>query len=103
MTTESHPRPERSFRMPNRDRAWLWYLLAGTVVAVAYIVLPQNQVTNWIFPVVNSTGGIAAFIGLRRNRPRNRSAWAMLATALSLSAIGDIIFAGYDLFHAEAP
>jgi diguanylate cyclase (GGDEF)-like protein len=89
--------------MPKRDRLWLWYLLSGTAVAVAYILLPQNQITNWIFPLVNSTGGIAAFIGLRRNRPRNRSAWAMLATALSLSAVGDIIFAGYDLFHAEAP
>ncbi|WP_433362427.1 putative bifunctional diguanylate cyclase/phosphodiesterase [Actinoplanes sp. CA-142083] len=89
--------------MPNRDRAWLWYLLTGTVVAVAYIVLPSNQVTNWIFPLVNATGGIAAFIGLRRNRPRNRSAWTMLATALSLSAVGDIIFAGYDLFQAEPP
>ncbi|MFI5890141.1 putative bifunctional diguanylate cyclase/phosphodiesterase [Actinoplanes sp. NPDC051513] len=89
--------------MLNRDRAWLWYLLVGTVVAVAYIVLPANQATNWIFPLVNATGGIAAFIGLRRNRPRNRSAWTMLATALALSAVGDIIFAGYDLFQAEPP
>ncbi|MFC7272749.1 putative bifunctional diguanylate cyclase/phosphodiesterase [Paractinoplanes rhizophilus] len=89
--------------MPNRDRAWLWYLLIGTVVAVAYIVLPSNPATNWIFPLVNATGGIAAFAGLRRNRPRNRSAWAMLATALSLSAVGDVIFAGYELFRAEPP
>ncbi|MBM2616493.1 EAL domain-containing protein [Actinoplanes sp. LDG1-06] len=84
-------------------RAWLWFLLAGSIAAVAYIVLPQNQITNWIFPAINSSGAVAAWIGLRRGRPRNRGAWTMLAAALSLSAAGDIIFAGYDLFHAEAP
>ena len=88
---------------PPRSRAWLWFLLAGTVCAIAYIVLPQNQVTSWIFPVVNSSGAVAAWIGLSRNRPRNRPAWGMLAAALSLSALGDIIFAGYDLFQAEPP
>ncbi|GAA2606709.1 putative bifunctional diguanylate cyclase/phosphodiesterase [Paractinoplanes durhamensis] len=85
------------------SRVWLWFLLAGTVVAVAYILLPQNQVTNWIFPVVNTSGAIAALIGVHRNRPRNKPAWTMLAVALSLSAAGDIIFAGYDLFNADAP
>jgi diguanylate cyclase (GGDEF)-like protein len=88
---------------PRPSRVWLWFLLAGGVVAAAYIVLPQNQVTNWLFPVVNTSGAVAAVIGVRRNRPRNRSAWWMLAVALSLSAAGDIIFAGYDLFNAEAP
>jgi diguanylate cyclase (GGDEF)-like protein len=89
---------------PSRpSRAWLWFLLAATVVAVAYILLPDNQVTNWIFPAVNTSGAIAAVIGVRRNRPRNRPAWWMLAVALSLSAAGDIIFAGYDLFHADPP
>ncbi|MBU2665220.1 bifunctional diguanylate cyclase/phosphodiesterase [Actinoplanes bogorensis] len=89
--------------MPRTSRLWLWFLLAGTVVASAYIMLPQNQVTSWIFPAVNTSGAVAAWIGLARGKPRNRSAWTMLAAALSLSAAGDIIFAGYDLFHAEAP
>ncbi|WP_433303106.1 putative bifunctional diguanylate cyclase/phosphodiesterase [Actinoplanes sp. CA-030573] len=88
---------------PLRALAWLWFLLAGTIAATAYIVLPQNQLTNWIFPAVNSSGAIAAIIGLSRNRPRNRSAWTMLAAALTMSALGDIIFAGYDLFRTEPP
>ena len=85
------------------SRAWLWFLLAGTAVAVGYILLPQNSYTDWLFPAVNTSGAVAATIGLRRRRPRNRAAWTMLAAALSLSAAGDIIFAGYDLFHAVAP
>ena len=84
-------------------RAWLWFLLLGTAAAVAYLLLPRTQVTNWIFPAVNTSGAVAATIGLYRRRPRNRAAWTMLAAALSLSAAGDIIFAGYDLFHAQAP
>ena len=85
------------------NRAWLWFLLLGVAAALAYILLPDNQVTNWIFPAVNTSGAVAAVIGLRRGRPRNRSAWTMLAAALSLSAAGDIIFAGYDLFGVEPP
>jgi diguanylate cyclase (GGDEF)-like protein len=81
----------------------LWFLLAGGSVAVAYIMLPSNQLTDWIFPLVNTASAAAAIIGLRRGRPRNRAAWTMLAAALTLSAAGDIIFAGYDLFEAEPP
>ncbi|MGK5683460.1 putative bifunctional diguanylate cyclase/phosphodiesterase [Actinoplanes sp. URMC 104] len=88
---------------PRSPRLWLWFLLAGTVAATGYIMLPQNQITNWIFPAINTSGAVAAWVGLYRGRPRNRAAWGMLAAALSLSAAGDIIFAGYDLFHAEAP
>jgi diguanylate cyclase (GGDEF)-like protein len=81
----------------------LWFLLAGVVAAIAGIVLPAGQVTNWIYPAVNTSGAVAALIGVRRGRPRNRSAWRMLAAALSLSAAGDVIFAGYDLFGVPAP
>ncbi len=88
---------------PKPNRVWLWFLLAGTVAAIGSIVLPHNQLTNWIFPLVNTSGAVAAIVGLRRGRPRNRPAWTMLAVALSLSAAGDIIFAGYDLFEAEPP
>src|SRR5690349_10166539 len=88
---------------PPPSRAWLWFLLIGTLCAMAYILLPQNQVTDWIFPAINSSGAGAAIIGVVRNRPRNRSAWTMLAAALSMSAVGDIIFAGYGLFRAEPP
>ncbi|NMO55142.1 EAL domain-containing protein [Actinoplanes sp. TBRC 11911] len=89
--------------VPPHSKAWLWLLLAGGVAATCYITLPLNQVTSWIFPAVNTSGAVAAIVGVRRGRPRNRSSWVMLATALALSAAGDIIFAGYDLFHAEAP
>ncbi|MBL7259314.1 putative bifunctional diguanylate cyclase/phosphodiesterase [Paractinoplanes lichenicola] len=85
------------------NRAWLWFLLVGLAAAVAYVVLPPNQVTNWMFPAINTAGAVAAWIGLRRGRPRNRAAWMMLAAALSLSAAGDVIFAGYDVVHADPP
>jgi diguanylate cyclase (GGDEF)-like protein len=88
---------------PQGSRAWLWFLLAGITAAALDILLPTNQVTNWIYPAVNISGAVAAFIGVRRGRPRNRSAWHMLTIALTLSAVGDIIFAGYDLFDVPAP
>jgi diguanylate cyclase (GGDEF)-like protein len=89
--------------VPPHSRAWLWLLLLGATAATCYIALPLNDVTGWIFPAVNTSGAIAAVIGVRRGRPRNRGSWVMLAIALSLSAGGDIIFAGYDLFQAEPP
>ncbi len=89
--------------VPTNGRTWLWFLLGGTVAAAVYILLPASQFTNWLFPAINASGAVAAWIGLRRGRPRNKSAWTMLAAALSLSAVGDIIFAGYDVFHTDPP
>ncbi|GAB2570737.1 hypothetical protein Aab01nite_05610 [Paractinoplanes abujensis] len=95
--------PRESGAVPRTSRVWLWFLLMGGVAAVAYVVLPPNAFTNWMFPAINTSGAVAAWIGLHRKQPRNKAAWTMLAAALTLSAAGDIIFAGYDLVHAAPP
>src|SRR5690349_16501133 len=73
---------------------WIWLVLAATAAA-AYVVLPFNAATRWVYVLLNCLAPIATWVGLARNAPRKRLGWQVIVAGLALSGIGDVIFAGY--------
>ncbi|MEV0899153.1 bifunctional diguanylate cyclase/phosphodiesterase [Actinoplanes sp. NPDC049802] len=82
---------------------WWIYLTLASVAALAYVVIPFNAATRWVYVILNCTAPIATWVGLTRNAPQRRLGWQIIAAGLALSGIGDIIFAGYTARGVQAP
>ena len=86
-----------------RGRAWLVYLAAGVVCAVAYLVLPRHSL---ISSVLDDGGGwacaAAIVVGVRIQRPARRAPWYLFAAAQACSGGGDVVWTVYaDVLHLD--
>ncbi|MBB4750125.1 putative bifunctional diguanylate cyclase/phosphodiesterase [Actinoplanes lobatus] len=82
---------------------WWIYLALAATTALAYVVVPFNDASRWVYVLVNCTAPIATWVGLTRNAPRRRGGWQVIVAGLILSGAGDIIFASYTSRGLEAP
>ncbi|MBB2944336.1 diguanylate cyclase (GGDEF)-like protein [Actinoplanes lutulentus] len=82
---------------------WLIYLVVASTAAVAYVLVPLNAATRWIYVAVNCTAPIATWYGLVRHTPRRRTGWLVIVAGLAASGIGDVLFAGYTSRGLTAP
>jgi signal transduction histidine kinase len=91
-----------------RPRAWAAYLAGGTLVALAYYLIPATGlVPRWAAKIglYNGLGlsAVAAILaGVRRHRPERPLTWYLFATGLLSYVTADIIFYTYqDILHLE--
>ncbi|BBH71434.1 hypothetical protein ACTI_81190 [Actinoplanes sp. OR16] len=82
---------------------WWIYLVVASTAAVAYVVIPLNAATRWIYVVVNCTAPIVTWYGLTRWSPQRRTGWLVIISGLALSGLGDVQFAGYTARGMQAP
>lgn len=82
---------------------WKWWLaLAGTLTFV-YFVIPQTAETKLV--LYNGTGLLAVvsiLVGIRINRPENRTPWLFFAAGLGSFLTADILYYLLELFAGEA-
>jgi diguanylate cyclase (GGDEF)-like protein len=73
-------------------RTWRLYLAAGTVAALAIVVIPDSWwYTGW-YDTIGLSAVAAILVGVRRNRPRTRLTWWLLAAGQLLYVVGDLLF-----------
>ncbi|MEU4692656.1 bifunctional diguanylate cyclase/phosphodiesterase [Actinoplanes sp. NPDC023714] len=82
---------------------WWIYLIVASAAAVAYVAVPLNAATRWIYVAVNCTAPIATWYGTTRWSPQRRSGWLVIISGLVLSGFGDVQFAGYTARGMQAP
>ncbi|MGH9150203.1 MAG: hypothetical protein ACRD0F_07675, partial [Acidimicrobiales bacterium] len=91
-TIEQHGGTERGAGRGSRR-----YLLAGALAASAYFWAPGLVASSWLFNAVGMSAALALVIGARRHRPRQATAWYLLAAAQVAFVAGDVAYYGYEL------
>jgi diguanylate cyclase (GGDEF)-like protein len=73
-------------------RVWRRYLLVGAVAAAAIVAIPDSWwYTAW-YDTIGLSAVAAVLVGVRRNRPRSRITWWLLAAGQLLFVVGDLLF-----------
>jgi signal transduction histidine kinase len=80
-----------------RGRVWLLYLAACLAAAGAYTVLaavapragPRLMLT---YECIGASSALAIVIGVRWHRPVRPASWYLVATAMGMTALGDVVF-----------
>ncbi len=81
-----------------RGRAWLAYLAGCTVVAATYVIMAAVSPRGWAVPVtlaydaVAVSSSLAVMAGVRHHRPDRPGPWYLVAIAVGMSAVADVIF-----------
>jgi diguanylate cyclase (GGDEF)-like protein len=86
-------------RMPS----WRWYLAVGAPAATAIVAIPDSWwYTAW-YDTIGLSAVAAILVGVRRNRPRWRLTWWLLAAGQLLFVAGDLLFDLHErLWHTDA-
>ncbi|MDI6100045.1 bifunctional diguanylate cyclase/phosphodiesterase [Actinoplanes sp. NEAU-A12] len=83
---------------------WAGWLTVAIIAALCYPLLPDDTLTARIY--VNAVGlsSVAAMVvGILRNRPRHRGAWALFAAGALTSVCADIVYDVTELRLGEYP
>jgi PAS domain S-box-containing protein len=79
------------------------YLLVGVVAIVGYFQISSDVVAAYVYDGLVASGGVAVFVGVRRNRPHQRALWLLLGASVVCLALGDVTFDIYDLVKHVDP
>jgi diguanylate cyclase (GGDEF)-like protein len=82
---------------------WWIYLVVASTAAVAYVLIPLNAATRWVYVAVNCTAPLATWYGLVRYAPQRRAGWLVIICGLIFSGLGDVQFASYTARGLQAP
>jgi PAS domain S-box-containing protein len=74
------------------------YLLAGTLGIVAYATLGGSHLSYELF---GSSAVVAMAVGIVRNRPGDRTGWALLIASQVALAVGDLVY--FSVYSDPAP
>ncbi|MEV1287537.1 EAL domain-containing protein [Micromonospora sp. NPDC049679] len=66
------------------------YLAVAAVISAAYYAFPSWHLATW--GLLGLTSATAVLVGVRRNRPRRRAPWLLLAAALLTFTAGDAAY-----------
>ena len=72
-----------------RARGWLWFLGLGAVLTVAYFLLPSVEDQDVFYQAPEMLAIFAILVAIGLHRPRNATAWLLLAGGLTLTTTGD--------------
>jgi diguanylate cyclase (GGDEF)-like protein len=83
-------------------RAHRWFLLAGAVASVAYVLVPDGIVRAAVFDGMGLASVVALFVGIERHQPLRLAAWRLVAAGAGLMMAGDLVWDVYELgFHLD--
>jgi PAS domain S-box-containing protein len=86
-----------------RRFAWLVYLIVGSAVLAAFLLIHSIRVGP-LFNVIGLSGAAAIVIAVRLHRPQQPLAWYLVAIGQVLFVAGDVITYNYkDFFGTEPP
>lgn len=75
---------------------------AGITLSLLLVPLPFTELTGGLYTAVGAATVVLLVTGVRVRRPHRMRAWSMLAGAMGLTVVGDVIFVLLDL-SGEVP
>ncbi len=85
--------PERGVRGLTAPRAWIVLLAAIPFLAGFYLLLPITGPARTIaYPVYGVIGTVAILLGAYRGHPARPGSWRLIAIAVGLLALGDVVY-----------
>ncbi|MFE0652629.1 aminotransferase class I/II-fold pyridoxal phosphate-dependent enzyme [Streptomyces sp. NPDC059534] len=92
--------PDRPPAASGKLRRWtLLYLLAVTLLTVAYLKYPERHTTLWA--LIGLSGVAAILVGVRIHRPSRRWPWLVLAAANLAFVGGDTTYNALEAFFGQ--
>ncbi|MEV6212267.1 bifunctional diguanylate cyclase/phosphodiesterase [Kitasatospora sp. NPDC051914] len=89
-------------RWSRRDDAWWAFLVAGTVLIVAFALTPSS--VRFVLPVMLSAATCPAIVaGVRMHGPAPAAAWYVLAAGTVPYAAADAVWGAYQVRGEEVP
>jgi diguanylate cyclase (GGDEF)-like protein/PAS domain S-box-containing protein len=86
-----------------KSRAWLVYLLLGSIATVAFLTVPGLRV-GALLNIIAISSPIVILVALRMNHVEYKLPWLLIALGMIFFVAGDIITYNYDrFFGAELP
>ncbi|MEX1173831.1 MAG: PAS domain S-box protein [Chloroflexota bacterium] len=80
--------------------------MIGAMLAAAHLLLPTPGIPSAVHTVSGAVGAIAVVLGIRIHRPESARPWILMAAALGLWFVGDVVYAalaaGGDSPHPSA-
>lgn len=84
--------------MPALTRAWVWFLLAGSLLVGVYSLLPAGGFGQAVVQLAGSFAMVGAIVvGIRRYAPRARSAWYALLVGTAIYTAANCVWFLYPL------
>jgi PAS domain S-box-containing protein len=83
-------------------KTWLTYVVAGTIVLAAFLVVPALRLGP-LFNLIALSGAIVIVTAMREHRPGHRLPWLLVAIGLVLFVAGDVITYNYARFFGTDP
>jgi len=80
-----------------KSRAWLVYLLLGSLATVVFLTMPGARV-GALLNVIAISSPIVILIALRVNHVEYKLPWVLIALGMVLFVAGDVITYNYELF-----
>jgi diguanylate cyclase (GGDEF)-like protein len=78
-----------------RASPWAVFLAAGTLLALGYLLLPVGLWRDGAYFALGIAGVTAIIVGIRRNRPANRTPWIAMAVGQAVWVLGDCLSSYY--------
>lgn len=106
---EPTPRTDRGIMSRVHPRqwpslAWVFYLVVGGLVLLAYYLLPSVAGNGVLFNLIGLSSAAAILLGVRLHKPAATRAWALFALGQMLFVSGDMFHYGYQsVFHKSVP
>ena len=76
--------------------AWAGFAVLTTLLAGVFLAAPALGLTgpgvDVLYAGIATIAAIAIMIGVRRNRPRSRAAWMLIAAGQLVFAVGDVLY-----------
>jgi diguanylate cyclase (GGDEF)-like protein len=97
-------RPGTEVTMEIRRRAWAVTLVVGACMTGVYFLVPTQLGQDILYSVIGLASFALVLVGIRINRPPDRLAWNLVATAVLLLALGDLASDYFtDIVHRATP
>ncbi|MCL3862923.1 GGDEF domain-containing phosphodiesterase [Actinotalea sp. K2] len=76
-----------------RRATWVSYLTLGAALVVVELALPDGLARDSLYTLVAGSAAVAIVVGVRMHRPRQRTAWYLMAAGIACWAVGDGLWA----------
>ena len=96
--------PLRGLRWSGAPPAWVILLAATPLLAALYLLLPTSGPARTIaYPAFGLIAMVAVIVGIHRARPARVRSWRLIALALALLSLGDIMYSVLAVGEGDVP
>lgn len=77
-------------------KPWVVFAVGGGLLAAVELALPGGSARDLVYLAIAVAAAVAVLVGVRLHRPRERTAWYLLAAGIGTWAVGDLLWWWFD-------